>query len=366
MKNIQQDNYSSEAVSIRKVLHDIPEPSMHEEKTKKFLMDYLKNETDLVVRDCGEWFYAVWEHSNSSNSIAFRTEFDAVTNEDGTCRHLCGHDGHAAVLAAFGKWISDNRPCQRIFLIFQPGEESGEGALLCRQLLKIENIDEIYGIHNIPGYPEGTAIIKNDTFACESLGIEIKFKGIPSHAAHPEKGINPSEAIGRLLMSVSDYVKKEYRGMVQATLIGLECGSRSYGVSASEGVVRYTVRAEYSDDFVALVSFITGFAKSMSEEYGLEYDVDQYERFPVTENSPQCVYRLMKAAVSAGIDIEEPDSPFRWSEDFGWYTKLVPGAFFGIGAGESCPPLHNISYEFPDSIIPVMLKMFEEICSSYL
>ncbi len=36
------------------------------------------------------------------------------------------------------------------YLIFQAAEETGEGAKLCRALLREKQITEIYGFHNIP------------------------------------------------------------------------------------------------------------------------------------------------------------------------------------------------------------------------
>ena len=126
--------YSSSAASLRKKLHGCPEPSMAESRTKSALIDYLSRECDLEIIDRGCWFYTAYRYDESSESVAIRADFDAVTGEDGVSRHLCGHDGHAAILASFAKWISDNKPKKNVFLVFQPGEESGEGAKICCEL----------------------------------------------------------------------------------------------------------------------------------------------------------------------------------------------------------------------------------------
>jgi metal-dependent amidase/aminoacylase/carboxypeptidase family protein len=57
----------------------------------------------------------------------------------------------------------------------------------------------------------------------------------------------------------------------------------------------------------------------------------------------------------------EPETPFRWSEDFGYFTQNYPGSFFGVGAGKNQPELHNPDYDFPDKIIPSAIKMFDGI-----
>jgi len=356
------EKYSNEAAKLRDKLHTVPECSMNEKKTKALLTDYLKNETELSVTDCGKWFYAAWEPEDAAGSLALRADFDAIKCSDGKCRHLCGHDGHAAVLAVFGKMLGEIKPEKNIYLIFQPGEETGEGALICRKIFEKKNIDEIYGVHNIPGYPAGCVIMREGTFACASAGLEIKLSGVQSHAAYPEEGRNPSSAIAEIITSVTDYLEKGSRGILQSTVIGIDCGSSSYGVSAGEGTLRFTVRGEHRDEFNDLMSFIRKSVKDASASYLLGYEINEHEAFPSTENSAGCNEKIRKAAEKCKLETAVPSEPFRWSEDFGCYLECISGAMFGIGAGESCPPLHTEEYEYPDKIIPYTLKLFEQIC----
>ena len=54
-------------------------------------------------------------------------------------------------------------------------------------------------------------------------------------------------------------------------------------------------------------------------------------------------------------------SPMLWSEDFGQYLRYCPGAFFGIGAGDDTPPLHNAAYRYPDALLAPTIKAFMNI-----
>lgn len=351
--------YTAEAVKLRKKLHKVPEASMKEVKTRALLAEYTEKNTDLEVHDCGQWFYAVW--NGGGEPVAFRADFDAVTGEDGVCRHICGHDGHSAVLAAFGKLISDIRPDRKIYLIFQPGEESGEGGKLCSSLIKQENIKEVYGFHNIPGYPCGQILLKKGTFACASEGVEIKLSGTSAHAAYPENGKNPAAAIAEIISAVNGYVSLGHRGMLLATVIGIECGSSSYGVSASEGILRFTLRAEYSDEFESLVCFLRKCVSEISAKYELTHLVTEHDVFTSTENHDKSADRLAYVCEKSGLQSVSLAEPFRWSEDFGWYLAETEGAFFGIGSGENCAPLHSSDYEFPDECISYVLKMMAGI-----
>jgi metal-dependent amidase/aminoacylase/carboxypeptidase family protein len=58
------------------------------------------------------------------------------------------------------------------------------------------------------------------------------------------------------------------------------------------------------------------------------------------------------------------ENGFRWGEDFGLFTQQIPGAMFGLGAGNTCPPLHSDDYQFPDELIETGSKMFYQIAKS--
>ena len=349
------------AKELRRRLHEIPELSMREYNTKKLLMEFLKKNTSLEIVECGKWFYLVWngaKKGGKENAIAFRADFDAVKGGDGRPGHYCGHDGHAASLAGFAMLISRMKPQRDVYLIFQPGEETGEGALLSAGLLKEKNISEIYGMHNIPGYPEGTIILRKGTFACASAGMEIAFKGSPSHAAYPEAGNNPADAIASMIGYRKEVLSMPHRGMILATAVGIELGGNAYGVSPGSGTVRFTLRAERGDEFEIIKKKFLEKAAGLAKEYALEYTVKLVEEFPATENHDDETEKIERAAKRCGYLYEYPDEAFRWSEDFGCYLKAARGAFFGIGAGKNCPQLHTGSYEFPDGIIETGIGIF--------
>ncbi len=53
----------------------------------------------------------------------------------------------------------------------------------------------------------------------------------------------------------------------------------------------------------------------------------------------------MEAYCLALNKVEEMKEPFRASEDFGHYTKQIPGAMFYLGDGDSAP-LHTEQFDF--------------------
>ena len=367
-------------MELRKQLHRIPEHSMQEVKTKQMLMDFLKLHTALEIVDHGAWFYAVkraYDRVTTENDktfdvsevaaeipeqmteykppIAFRADMDAVCGKDGKPGHFCGHDGHSSVLCGLGLYLDSGKEplAQDVYLIFQPAEEIGKGAELCRSLIKEKHIGEIYGFHNIPGKPLGTVLVKDGTFACASTGLEIHMTGTPSHAAYPEAGRNPGYALARLLLQIEELTEhfNETRGFVRMTLIGMELGSKNYGVAASDGYLRLTVRSEGEQVFHDYLAEIRKLAEVMAQKEDLELSIKEIERFPSTDNHTEQVQKIRACAASQQIPYIELPEPMRWSEDFGWYLQETKGAFFGIGDGEDYAQLHTEHFEFPDAIL---------------
>ncbi len=348
-----------ELLALRHLLHENAELSGREVKTKEILIDFLKKHTDLEITDRGGWFYAKKE-GKGKEKIAFRADFDAVRAPDGRAKHMCGHDGHSSILAATALMISEEQLENTVYLIFQYGEENGTGGKECSRLLSEEGINEVYGLHNIPGFPENAVLVREDTFACASVGLTIRLEGKPSHAAYPEAGKNPGAATGAILTMAEGLPKEAgYQGMVLCTPICVELGDpASFGVSASEGRLMFTLRSHYEKDLEQLKSRLTKYAEEQAEAYGLSVSFSYEEGFPDTVNEASCVEKVRKAAQDAGLSVVEVKEPFRWSEDFGYYLKAAKGAFFGIGDGEDYPQLHTETYEFPDQILLTAAQVF--------
>ena len=69
---------------------------------------------------------------------------------------------------------------------------------------------------------------------------------------------------------------------------------------------------------------------------------------------------VLTACGGAGLE-----QPMRWSEDFGHYLRRCPGAFFGIGAGETCRPLHSTEYQYPRELLAPSVQAFINLLASY-
>lgn len=345
---------------LRHELHNCAELSNMEVKTKAMLMDFLRTNTALELHPCGKGFYAAHRENNPVKpAIALRADYDALAKPDGTAAHLCGHDGHAAALCG-AALMAEGKPLGRnVFFLFQPAEETGDGAAPCCELFDKEDVGEIYGAHNLPEWPFGKVITRAGTFACASRGVTLRFTGKPTHAAYPENGVSPALAVGRLLCAVPNLSDPAlYGGMTLCTVIGVEMGEKAFGAAAEKAEVWLTLRGEHDEDLNKLFDGVLSLSEELAKEYGLAFAYEVQDVFPATENNPDCAHKLLALCEGAGLEV-----PMRWSEDFGHYLNVCKGAFFGIGAGEDYPPLHTEGYEYPDALLQPTMDAFWKLIS---
>lgn len=344
--------------ALRRTLHSCPERSGEEARTRAALMDFLTRRTGLELHPCGAGFYAAHrEEHGSKPPVALRADYDALALPGGGAAHLCGHDGHAAALCAAALSIQGERLDRNAFFLFQPAEETGAGAPGCLEMFELERVEQIYGAHNLPGLPLGRVFTRPGTFACASRGVTLFFSGRPTHAAYPEHGLSPAPAVGRLLCALPGLADPaQYGGMTLCTVIGAEMGERAFGAAAAQAQVWLTLRAERDQDLELLFTGLVQLASSLAGEYGLGFDHQVQDVFPATVNDPACAQRVME--LCGGRLLE---APMRWSEDFGHYLRRCPGAFFGIGAGEDCPPLHTRDYQYPDALLEPAAAAFRAL-----
>lgn len=340
---------------LRKQLHQCAEISGQEVKTKETLIRFLKEFTNFEINPCGRGFYVACRSEGRKNrGIVLRADYDALARPDGTAAHLCGHDGHAAVLCGVAMILEEQKPDRDVFLLFQPAEETGEGAFPCTEIFQKESIEEIYGMHNLPGFSKGQVYIKEGTFACGSEGLILSFQGAAAHAAYPEYGISPALAVGKFLCALPEISnQKFYESMTLCTVIGVSMGEKAFGAAAADAQVWLTLRAEKNKDLENLKEKVVHYARNVAKEENLKFKIKEQDVFPATENNEECVKKVLQCC--NGQSLKEP---MRWSEDFGHYLKRCKGVFFGIGAGEDCPALHTQFYEYPDCILRQSIEAF--------
>ncbi|OFY42719.1 MAG: hypothetical protein A2X18_13605 [Bacteroidetes bacterium GWF2_40_14] len=358
---------SQELINIRKELHACPEYSHKEVGTAKILLKYLEQTApDQIYKGVGGYgIIAEYSGKKPGPSKMFRCEMDAIKTDKG-CEHLCGHDGHMTILLGLAMKLGSDRNFKgKVYLLFQPAEERGEGAaLMVKDIEKLGlKFDFSYALHNNPNYSLNSIIIHKGTYAAGSTGMELKFVGAPSHAAFPEQAKSPTDAIISTVQEVKrlNCIKGIFSDFILATVVNIEVGEVNYGVTPGEGSLRLTLRSFKDPDLDKLCSMIGDFAKEQALRQGLKLEITYHDRFPATVNSDEANDIVIKAAGKGGLNIIYAKEPTRGSDDFSFFTLKSAGTFFDIGNGEGNPDIHQPGYVFNDKILIPAIILFSEI-----
>lgn len=364
-------------IALRHDLHQYPELSNKEFATAKRITDFIKRfspDKTINLSKTGKAF--VFNGSKNGDTVIFRAELDALPiheknklpyiSRNAGVAHSCGHDGHMAIIAGLAKKIAANPPVKgRAVLLFQPAEEVEQGAndvVNDPEFQKIEP-DYIFALHNIPGVAKHKILLKYGSFAAASKGMTVKLFGKTSHAAEPEKGINPDYAIANIIKELHNLIsdKKQFSDLTLLTIINIQLGEIAFGTSPGYAEIRITLRAFENKDMQLLTQKAEEIINRNARDEKLKCEILYSEVFPATVNDADCVTYIQEAAKINKLQTQFLSKPFKWSEDFGYYTEKYKGGFFGIGSGEKQPAIHNPDFNFPDDIIETGIHVFYSI-----
>ncbi len=363
---------------VRRKLHSKPELSGEEEWTASFITGELKKtDPDLIYTNLGgHGVAAIYGSGTEGPRVMFRAELDALRVEEEEEReyrsensgqsHACGHDGHMTVLIGLARYLKENRPeTGQVTLLFQPSEETGEGAGRIIDDPQFEKLqfDRGYAFHNLPGYEEGRLVIREGIFASASVGLVCRFKGESSHAAYPAQGRSPAKPVADMVhylekIGEPDINKENY---AIATVTYIRVGEKAFGITPGRAEMGITLRAAGDDLLKIIREKIENKLSEVSRFSSVEVSIEENEPFAATVNDKFCTKIVKAAGSSAGMNLEIPEHPFPWSEDFGRFSSVSDIVLFGIGSGKDQPHLHAGNFDFNDALIEQVTELFTKI-----
>ena len=377
---------------LRDKLNKNAELSGQEKETNKIINKFLeKTNPDVHYKNVGGYgIVAIYKGIEEGKNILFRADIDGLnipleclkTNDKSLKEefkslgskalvqkpysHRCGHDGHATILCGLAMRYGKKRPEKgNVILLFQPAEETGEGALavINDPLFKEIKIDMAFALHNLPGYAKHQIILKKGCFASASLGLKLIFDGATSHASQPEKGNNPQRVITTLL----DAFQKKYENLKRdkfhttLTVTHVAIGEETFGVTPGHAEIWLTLRSQDDSALKQLTDSTIALSEYVAKEFKLKFSHSIHEAFAATMNSGREVDIVEQAAKDLKLSVNNIKEPFPWSEDFGRFGSICPVCLFGLGSGFEHEPLHSPIYDFEDEIIDTGVDIFEKI-----
>lgn len=370
--------------AFRHDLHRFPEVSRYEAGTAARVVAALGAMPDRVVTGLGgHGVAAVFNGAASGPTVLFRSEIDALPIEElstaahrstiAGVAHLCGHDGHSAILMGLARLLSRKRPARgRVVLMFQPAEEDGSGAAAVIRDPRFAELapDWAFALHNMPGIRLGECWLAEGPLSCASVGLRIALEGKTSHAAQPEYGVSPAMALAGLIPALSALgqggdLTPDFR---LVTLTHARLGEPAFGISPALAELWATLRCLTDAPMAALKAEALALAQAAALQHGLRLTFDWHDDFKACANDPLATAYMAKALDSLQIPHAPGNLPMRPSEDFGAFGSL-PGsrsAMVMLGAGLHHPALHNPDYDFPDDLIATGTQIFHRIARDIL
>lgn len=378
---------------LRHDLHRQPELSGEERETAARIAQELdKLQPDQIVTRLGPWtapdgqemggtgIAALFDSGKPGPSLLFRCELDGLPIEElndlpylsqtPMTAHLCGHDGHMALLMGLGMRLSQRRPASgRVILMFQPAEETGKGAraVLADPAFAPFKPDEAYALHNLPGLALGSVWLKEGPMCCASRGVVFRFDGKTSHASMPQDGVSPDLALAALMTGLKalsngledgQALDESYRLI---TVTHMNVGEPAFGVAPGTGELWATLRTVSDDVMGELVEAAETLARDLAREHGLTLSLRHDDVFDACTNDPITTKAVREALEAEQVTWLAQPEPTRFSEDFGQFGQHCPATLFLLGSGEDQPQLHNPDFDFPDSLIATGSRIFERI-----
>ena len=374
--NLKPENLAE----IRRDFHRFPELGFKEKRTKEKIASYLK-ELGLDVHS-GVGVVGVLHGGEGSKVIGFRADMDALPiHETNThnyiskntgIMHACGHDGHMAMLLGAAHKLSTNTNFNgTIVFIFQPNEEHGLGAkaMMDEGLLENFPIEEIYGIHNLPGIPTGELLTRPGLICSSESLFEIKIKGKGGHSSMPQLGRDTITIGAEIVQAIQAIISRKISsgsGAVVSVTEFISNGQRN--VLPGETILKGDVRTRLPDDRKKIELYLNQIASGIAKAHDIEIDVFFETEFVETVNHTIPTEAVLKTAKRSGLKTNECE-PMSFSEDFAHFSNAVPGCFFLFGNGidgANNKPLHSSDYDFNDDLLSIGADFWANLAKNRL
>ena len=369
--------YSKDIIEIRRELHKYPELSFKEFETSKRIEKVLKKykipykggyaKTGIVVTIKGK--------DLSSKTIALRADIDALPiQETNTVKyksknegimHACGHDVHTASLLGCIRILHELRSefSGTVRCIFQPGEEllpGGASLLIKEGVLKNPQPKTIIGQHVHPPLRAGKVGFRPGMYMASADEIYVTVTGKGGHAALPEKVVDPILIASNLIVSLQQIVSRKAPPSIPTVLSFGKINSQGGATNIIPDVVKLegTFRTFDEKWRKRAHKLMKKLAEQMAKSMGGTCDFNIANGYPHLLNDADLTQQLKERSIEYLGKANVVDLPARMtSEDFAFYSHIIPATFYRLGTGNSdkkiTSPVHTSTFNIDESALEV-------------
>lgn len=367
---------AGEFVALRRDIHRHPELGFQEFRTSDLVAERLQAWGYEVTRGLGgTGVVGQLRRGTGKRRLGLRADMDALPIHEATglphasvhagLMHACGHDGHTAMLLAAARHLAEHGDFSgTLNLIFQPAEEGLGGAkkMMADGLFDRFPCDAIFAMHNMPGFPRGTLLLRDGPTMAASENITITVQGNGGHGAMPHQAADPVVAGAAIVMGLQTIVSRNVAPLQMSVItVGSFQAGVANNVIPNEAVLKLSVRSLDREVHKMLLRRIDELVTLQARSLGVQATVDFQGGYPVLVNTQA----ETDFARQVALELLGPDAltlqtqPLTGSEDFAFMLEQVPGCYLYIGNGDEASGghgacmVHNPNYDFDDANIPV-------------
>ncbi|PST47119.1 N-acyl-L-amino acid amidohydrolase [Bifidobacterium callitrichos] len=360
-------------IAIRHYLHAHPERSFKEFDTSIYLADQLREHgveildnplpTGVVGLIRGE--------GGPGPRVALRADIDGLPIVENTgldfasvnkgVMHGCGHDLHMTGLLGAAFWLAAHRDrfAGSIKILFQPSEETGQGAQAMMDAGLLDDVDAIIGTHNNPNYAPGQIAVGTEPMMAGCVRFQVTLHAEGTHAGYPHKGTGPIEAMASMILELQTIVSRNISALDPLVFSITEVhGGRVWNVVPAEAGFQGTVRYFHKEDSVLAERRFRSIVGHTAEAFGITADME-WDDFqdPVVSDA---ALTLPVAGDVRDYASLEPIRPSMAGEDFCEFAKTTRCVFAFIGSnGEpGCADWHSPRFVGLDESLPTFVNFY--------
>lgn len=374
-----------ETVQNRRWLHQNAEVGLEMPKAQAFVMEKLK-EAGLDAKPCGHGVTAEIG-PRGGKTILLRADMDALPMREesgepfacptGTEAHACGHDLHAAMLLTAAKMLKEQEESLkgRVRFMFQPAEETFEGAKDMIEQGILEGVDAAMGCHVGPGkIPAGMFMYNAGGTMMHSVdGFRIKVKGKGAHGGYPQLSIDPINIGAHIHLALQELIAREADpGKSSALTIGSFNAGAAPNIIPDIAVLQGTMRNNDMETRNRLLARIKEICELTAKMFGGSVEIETLSEVPPLICDKEFTEKVAGYIMELPIPglTPYPGMAASASEDFAVVAAKVPSAFIYLSAGfadeRGDAPAHNPKVVFNEDVLNIGPAVFAHSATRWL
>ena len=371
------------AVAHRRQIHRNPELAFEETNTSAYAAGVLESLGFNITRGYAKTGL-VAELFTGKSGPRYMLRFDmdalAVQEQSGVAfastrpglMHACGHDGHVAIGLTVARLIADLKGelCGSYHLLFQPAEETGEGAaaMIAEGVLDFIRPDYALAVHLWPEEPIGWLGISPGPVMAGCKAVSFHVKGVGGHGGKPQKAVDSILASAHLITALQSIVSRKLDPLDSGvySLTQIHAGSNN-NVIPDRVFINGKPRFFTPEAKEIIYASTTQICEGIVQAFGCEIEIELGKEILPAVNDAAVFAAAYRAAMLLG-PLYENNEKFKTmvSEDMALFLEKIPGALLFVGAGSMDPtkryPLHHPCMDIDEDCLVHASALLLETC----